>query len=444
MSRSYARDGNVDRDSGSQNCFRLDEPADVLFRWTISMKNLFFTAATTLSILTASYLIPSILPREGEKILSDVGSEIRLVACSATSARTSSLRNAELVSNIVNGLPEDVHILLLVNDRSAFSTSSNNRRVTFVEMPHGSDISIWPQDPFVVVQGKATTKLITPCSFNREDDERMPKQLANILNLEVVHSEMHFEGGNIVCGEESVFIGYDTIHHNAVVLDSTPLSIIKRFSKLFGRSVTVVGESSQSVAHIDLIVTPLNGKRVAVADSRAGARLAAAEIDANPRLVQKFEQRCEEMFFGHVDVSELQDREGNTLARPEVAGRTEEVIRASLRLAPALDAIARQLSHAGYSVVRIPALIPSQNRSADDFNGDAVRYPFLSYSNVLVEVRQNQPVVYLPQYGFAKLDQAAIQTWDALGFNVKAVPGFSTSSMYGGGLRCCTKVLLRN
>jgi len=50
----------------------------------------------------------------------------------------------------------------------------------------------------------------------------------------------------------------------------------------------------------------------------------------------------------------------------------------------------------------------------------------------------------LPQYGFEKLDRAAVQAWDALGFNVKPVPGFSTSSMYGGGLRCCTKVLLRN
>ena len=154
------------------------------------MKNLFFTAATTLSILSASYLLPAILPHDREKIMADVGSEIRLVACSATSARMSSLRNAELVSNIVNGLPQDVHVLLLVNDRSAFSTSTNNRRVTFVEMPPESDISIWPQDPFVVVQGKSTTKLITPCSFNREDDERMPKQLASILNVEVVHSEM--------------------------------------------------------------------------------------------------------------------------------------------------------------------------------------------------------------------------------------------------------------
>jgi hypothetical protein len=408
------------------------------------MRNLFFTAATTLSILSASYFLPTILPQESEKILSDVGSEIRLVACSATSARTSSLRNAELVSNIVNGLPQDVHVLLLVNDRSAFATSANNSRVTFVEMPPDSDISIWPQDPFVVVQGKSTTKLITPCSFNREDDERMPKQLASILNLEVVHSEMHFEGGNIVCGDDAVFIGHDTITYNAVLLDASPQAIVKRFSKLFGRPVTVVGTKSQSVGHIDLIVTPLGGHRVAVADSRAGARLAAAAIDGNPGLVQEFERSCEEMFFGREDVSELKDRDGNLLIRPKVSGQTDKVMAASLRIAPDLDSIAQQLSHAGYTVVRVPALIPDQSGAGNEPLAKAIRYPFLSYSNVLVEKRENQSVVYLPQYGFKKLDNAAVQTWESLGYHVKPVPGFSTSSMYGGGLRCCTKVLLRD
>ena len=408
------------------------------------MRNLFFTAATTLSILSVSYFLPTLLPQEKEKILSDVGSEIRLVACSATSARTSSLRNAELVASIVNGLPQEVHVLLLVNDRSAFAASTNNSRVTFVEMPPDSDISIWPQDPFVVVQGKSTTKLITPCSFNREDDERMPKQLASILNLEVVHSEMHFEGGNIVCSEESVFIGYDTIAHNAVLLDTSQRAIVKRFSKLFGRPVTVVGQSSQPVGHIDLLVTPLGDKRVAVADSRAGARLAADAIGENPELVYEFECSCEEMFFGREDVSELQDRDGNLLVRPNVTGQTDKVMAVSLRLAPELDSIAQQLSHAGYKVVRVPALIPDQAAAGGASLDKAVRYPFLSYSNVLVEKRRNQDVVYLPQYGFKKLDSAAIQTWNSLGYIVKPVAGFATSSMYGGGLRCCTKVLLRN
>ena len=408
------------------------------------MRNLFFTAVTTLSIFSASYFLPTILPQESEKIMSDVGSEIRLVACSATSARTSSLRNAELVSNIVNGLPQDVHVLLLVNDRSAFATSSNNSRVTFVEMPANSDISIWPQDPFVVVQGKSTTKLITPCSFNREDDERMPQQLASLLNLEVVHSEMHFEGGNIVCSEESVFIGYDTITHNSVLLGTATKSIVERFTKLFGRPVTVVGKSSQSIGHIDLIVTPLGDHRVAVADSRAGARLAAAAIDENPGLVQKFERSCEEMFFGHKDVSELRDRDGNSLVRPKVSGQTDKVMAASLLVAPELDSIAQQLSRAGYTIVRVPALIPDQDGAGNETLDEAGRYPFLSYSNVLVEKRQNRPVVYLPQYGFDRLDKAAVQAWASLGYKVKPVPGFSTSSMYGGGLRCCTKVLLRD
>ena len=408
------------------------------------MRNLFFTVATTLSILSASYFLPAILPQESGKILSDVGSEIRLVACSATSARTSSLRNAELVSNIVNGLPQDVHVLLLVNDRSAFATANNNSRVTFVEMPAESDISIWPQDPFVVVQGKSTTKLITPCSFNREDDERMPKQLASILNLEVVHSEMHFEGGNIVCGENSVFIGHDTITHNAVLLDASPKSIEKRFAKLFGRPVTVVGKSSQAIGHIDLIVTPLGGGRIAVADSRAGARLAAAAINEHPMQVQEFERHCEEMFFGREDVSELRDRDGNILTRPKVTGQTDKVMAASLRIAPQLDSIAQQLSHAGYTVVRVPALIPDQGSPINEASDKDLRYPFLSYSNVLVEQRQNQSVVYLPLYGFETLDNAAVKTWKSLGYNVKPVPGFSTSSMYGGGLRCCTKVLLRD
>jgi len=408
------------------------------------MKNLFFTAATTLSILSVSFLMPSVFRRDKVRILSDVGSEIRLVACSATSARTSSLRNAELISNIVNGLPQDVHVLLLVNDRSAFATSESNRRVTFVEMPPESEISIWPQDPFVVVQGHSTTKLITPCSFNREDDERMPKQLAGLLNLEVVHSEMHFEGGNIVCGEDAVFIGFDTIERNAVLLEMTTQGVKDRFSKLFGRRVVVVGESSQSIGHIDLIVTPLSQNRIAVADSRAGARLAAAAIDRDPNAVQQFERQCETSFFGNAGVSELMDKEGNRIGRPDVIGRTSSVISASLRLAPELDTIARQLAHAGYSVVRVPALIPQPDRQLENRGEHDPQYPFLSYSNVLTETRQNQEFVYLPQYGFECLDEKAQQVWESLGFQVKPVPGFSTSAMYGGGLRCCTKVLLRD
>ena len=129
-----------------------------------------------------------------DEVLADFGSEIQVVVCSATSARTSSLRNSELVSNIVNGLPNDVHVLLLVNDRQSFEAKDGGGRVTFVELPSETGISIWPQDPFVVVSNRQETRLITPCTFEREDDRIMPIALGKALDIEVISSDLYFEG----------------------------------------------------------------------------------------------------------------------------------------------------------------------------------------------------------------------------------------------------------
>ena len=408
------------------------------------MKNVLFTTATSLSIISTGFLLHSISRKDDGKILADVGAEIRVVACSVTSARTSSLRNAELVENIVNVLPADVHVFLLVNDRGAFAASSSNRRVTFVDMPPESDISIWPQDPFVVVQGAETTRLVIPRSFDREDDERMPKQLAATLNLEIVQSDLQFEGGNIVCGRAAVFIGFDTIQDNAASLDKSNAEVVGRFRKLFGRPVVVVGDVRQSVGHIDLIVTPLSQQRIAVADTRTGASLASAALQKNSALVDNFERQCEQQFFGHADVTELRDRDGQTISCPAVVGQTGSAIDFSLRLAPKLDRIAQQLAGCGYNVVRVPALIPDQALQGGPPGGRKPQYPLLSYVNVLTESRRNQPIVYLPQFGFRTLYDAAQRVWRELGYKVKPVAGFATSAMYGGAMRCCTKVLLRN
>lgn len=408
------------------------------------MKKFLYSAMTTLGIVAAAFLLPSFFDRAPTaQLVADVGAEIRLVACSVTSARTSSLRNAELVANIVNGLPNDVHVLLLVSDRSAFTTPSQHRRVTFVEMPPRSDISIWPQDPFVVVEEEARTKLITPASFDREDDERMAAQLAKVLQLEVVASDMQFEGGNIVCDESAVFIGCNTVHRNAQQLSLSEEEVAQRFAKLFGRPVIVVGAEQQVVGHIDLIVTPLGNRRIAVADSRLGARLAETALTEHPQQVALFERQCEEGFFGHAQITQLHDRDGNEILRPEVSGQTASVVEASLGMAPALDAIAQQLHEAGYEVVRVPALIPDQQPTLDKEGRPQPGYPFLTYTNVLTEKREDQPIVYLPQYGFGQLDEVARRTWHELGFQVKTVDGFATSAMYGGAMRCCTKVLLR-
>ncbi len=378
-----------------------------------------------------------------DEVLADFGSEIQVVVCSATSARTSSLRNSELVSNIVNGLPKDVHVLLLVNDRQAFDAKDGGSRVSFVELPSETGISIWPQDPFVVVSNQQETRLITPCTFEREDDRIMPIALGKALDIEVISSDLYFEGGNIVTGEDAVFIGVDTIAMNAQLHQEERAEIKSRFEKLLGRPVVVVGQAEQTINHIDLIVTPLSGNRVAIADSRLGANLARQSMQNAPEEVSGFEKQCENMFFGREDITELSDLSGDSILRPVIVGQTANAIRSSLAVADELDAIANQLSQAGYSVVRIPALVPDLSLHLNEAGKEKPNYPFVTYNNVLVENKNGRPVVYLPQYGFPVLDAAGAQGWKRLGFDVKRIAGFSTSAMYGGSLRCCTKVLLR-
>jgi hypothetical protein len=377
------------------------------------------------------------------RILPDLGEEIEVVVCSVTSARTSSLRNSELVSNIVNGLPKDVQVLILVNDRDVFKTKSSNNRVKFIELPEQIGISIWPQDPFIVVNNRQTTRLITPCVFDREDDHVMPTSLGKQLNLEVVRSKLHFEGGNIVCGEEAVLIGVNSILLNSELFNESQDAIEARFEKLLGRPVIVVGDKGQEIPHIDLIITPLGGKRVAVADSRLGATIAQQALEDSPEDVLRFEETCENEFFGRSDVTEIVDKSGNSILRPQVVGQTLRSIEASIAAADQLDQMANQLSREGYQVFRIPALVPDLTPEFDESGREKPGYPFITFNNVLIETNSGAPVVYLPQYGCTALDLAGVDYWKKIGFSVKTIPGFATSAMYGGSLRCCTKVLLR-
>jgi hypothetical protein len=70
-------------------------------------------------------------------------------------------------------------------------------------------------------------------------------------------------------------------------------------------------------------------------------------------------------------------------------------------------------------------------------------YPELTYNNVLLETVGGRRIVYLPQYGWDALDRTGREIWGKLVDDVTPVSGFAVCAMYGGSLRCCTKVLIR-
>jgi hypothetical protein len=113
-------------------------------------------------------------------LLPDVGAPPSLVAVNVNSARRATLRNADLITNLVNGLPSSTRFLVLTNDRAAFTVTRNDRpeRVQFLEVPIERSTTIWTQDPFLVLSDGRDITLLASRDFERADDRIM----ANVIS----------------------------------------------------------------------------------------------------------------------------------------------------------------------------------------------------------------------------------------------------------------------
>jgi len=403
------------------------------------------------------------------RVLSDTEGTLRLVACGLTSARKAVLHNARLVSRIANALPPRVRMVLLTNDREVFAVLSDPwpGRVSFVELPSDIGITIWPQDPFLVLRGRnGRTILLVSREFDRACDRDVPDALAGHFGWEVRESELCFEGGNIVVGPDRAFIGANTIRYNALALEQSGVEVARRFEQELGRPVLVIGPAPQPIGHLDMCLTPLDAHRVVLADPGWGADLAERALKTNPGGVEAFERWCEEHFFGLPGVRELLSADGHVIRPPRVVGMTAEAIEDSRSIDAAIDRVAKELRERGYEVARMPYLSlrsrqaergtnaarevagtsqPSTRSTArNDEDAQGPRYPELTYNNVLLDRSEGRSIVYLPQYGWEALDRPAREQWAKLGFEVHTVQGLTTSAMFGGSLRCCVKVLARD
>jgi len=405
-----------------------------------------FLAAIVLQLVFFASCAGATSDRSSGALLSDTQGELKTVVISVNSARRSTLRNAELVTNIVNGLPETTQILILTNDRAAFTIAGNAwpQRISFIDMPTDNPITMWTQDPFLVLKDSAEdpgTTLLASKTFERSGDNIMAEHIAGFADYPLQVSSLYFEGGNIVSDQDFILIGANTIRHNALKLELSPTDVATRFQQELGRPVLVVGPYPQPIAHIDMMITPLGGGRILLADSNAGARIAENALRNDPDSVEAFERYCEEHFFGHPAISEIHGKDGKVLNAPEVRGKTQKAIELSRAIGPVLDGIASSLEHYGYKVERIPLLYGGpeslDSPTADDKNIAA--YPMLTYNNVLIAGQD----VYLPRYGWPAMDEAARNTWETLGFTPHSIDGLTISAMYGGALRCSVKVLER-
>jgi hypothetical protein len=274
------------------------------------------------------------------------------------------------------------------------------------------DADLWIQDPFLVAEHDGAP-LLLPLP-NTDHAGRHAQWLTQTGCSLGPAPPIHLAGGNMLTGSRFRLVGAQSIDNTLRICDRplTTAEAMARHAALDARSIHVFGFTlphrggtpslAQQPHHLDLVVS-LTGVETA---------------DGQPILLV-------------ADPRKTFDSDG-----PRMEGWAEQ-----------LDASVERLTEDGFAVHRNKVPYLAHPTYAPN--------PMLrAYNNVIVEnaVRTRQgktrPLVWLPQFGdlepeLAPYDNANRLTWEALGFEIMPVLGWSALVRAGGAIRCASKVLTR-
>ena len=311
-------------------------------------------------------------------------------------------------------------------------------------------ITYWSQDPYIAFQRNNPQNLNQPHQsalvhgviFNRYEDQSIPidicAQSKNIINIP---TNMFFQGGNLLIGEEFVLMGKDYLVKNCgrpSIFCAQIHNVQEVFKDYFNdKEVISVGLHNpipdearktkyysgvfQPIFHIDIFL------------SITGV---------------KYSDNKEILMFGRLKkAKEILLAKGIELDSFHFEG--DEYF----------EEIQKALEQTGrFHIVEVPLFRPKSFL----FKNRPIHY-YLTYNNAQVENYRNGPEgewirkVTLPQFRESQgigidaeedvirkeLDKAAVEIWETIGFKVQAVPQMEFWAMLGGSVHCMTKVLSR-
>lgn len=274
------------------------------------------------------------------------------------------------------------------------------------------DADLWIQDPFLVAEHDGAPLLLPLPDTDHAGQHAQWLKLAGCRLGPV--PRLHLTGGNMLTGSHYRLVGATSIENTKRIGDRplTTEEALARHADLDARSIHVFGFTlscrggrpslAQQPHHLDLVV------------SLTGIETAGGQpilLVADPR--------------------KTFDPDG-----PRMEGWAEQ-----------LDASAARLMADGFAVLRNKVPYVAHPTYAPN--------PMLrAYNNVIVEnaVRtwqgKTRPLVWVPQFGdlepeLIAYDRANRLAWEALGFEIVPVLGWSALVRAGGAIRCASKVLTR-
>jgi hypothetical protein len=332
---------------------------------------------------------------------------------------------------------------------------------TIVKAPASVAFSVWAEDAFVVVDDldrrPPVTFLLEPERFPRVGDFEMAELVATASPLETAQSPLIFQGGNILIGDDFVFVGADYLDDSVANLEA-------------GGSVEDFPASGSARAQDEFVKRLFReqfdaGRTFHFPASRPAGRASNSiiEIDGERWLETVDAGRGNRQPIFHIDMFlSLAGRAGGKyqvlVGDPGLADRTLGWQPVAHNLQSEFDAIATQLRRLGFSVRRTPLPYVSVDlRGAFQVEVDGAPvevvgerfWYFATSNNCLVQIDGAAHDVWLPTYGhppfeeLATTDAAHRGTWEALGFTVHQLGDFHLFAMRLGALHCIKKYLAR-
>jgi hypothetical protein len=290
------------------------------------------------------------------------------------------------------------------DDFSEIHQQIGDVKCTLVPAFTGHPITTWARDRWVELAPGAPDVAITLLAPRGElDQEIWPQRagdsqvagdLARMLtpSIRSRRSELYFDGGDLLADDRFIFATPAVLRRNLQHTAASRQELIDKLQFDLHRDVILMDDAPDH--HAGMYMMAAGDHRMVVGDPSLGAPLLAAN---DPTLTA------------------MQDG-------PDFSPQTQ------LRF----DSVAKLAAEHDYRVTRIPT-VPSH---------DGKRY--LTYVNVIMDIRAGRPIVYMPAYhSQPKLNNAAQQVWESLGYRVCPIDCTGLWPQ-GGTLHCLVNVLERS
>jgi len=241
---------------------------------------------------------------------------------------------------------------------------------------------------------RASSATIGALSVNG-DNSSCTSGTSTTHRVRAVRTKFYFDGGDLLADNSTVFVSPAVLQANLQRTVESEQQLISELSNLLARPIVLLRQAPPH--HIGMYMMVV-ADRTMIVGSPALARQLLERTPLSSDLLEKLP------------------------GGPDFTPSTQQLF----------DAVADQVSSAGYRVVRIPVVPACDGKT------------YLTYVNALTQSADSDRVVHLPQYRDADvLNQSACEIWSQLGYRICPIDCTDIFPAFGT-IHCLVNVLDRS